>query len=212
MQLKDYLMVLRNSWLLVLLVGLVGALGGAGLSFIQSQPARYEASTILYVSVRDVNNAEGIPEMNANANRGTMASYATLATTEIVLSPVIDQLDLEMTVAGLAGSVQATTPVNQSVITVTVTDAEQQRVAEIANAIGASLTSVINEIEGTEHYEQELVKVTTVQSAVQPAGPVVGGYSINVVAGVILGLAVGYLIALGREVSRRPRFKQLDAE
>ncbi len=59
------------------------------------------------------------------------------------MNPVIAELDLGITANELAESVTASSPLNTTLITITVDDPDPVLAADIANALAASLTSAV---------------------------------------------------------------------
>ena len=104
MELGEYLDILRRRWLGVLIIALMAlALTSAG-TFVM--PKKYTATTQLFIavagkSVTDLAQGSDFAEKQ-------MTSYAEVATSPRVLTPVINQLGLRTTPKELAESVKAT--------------------------------------------------------------------------------------------------------
>lgn len=195
MELRDYLRVLRKYWILITALALVGVALGAGASIFATP--KYQASTQLYVSVRGDGAAVGELAQGSTLARQSVSTYAAIATTESVLGPVIDELRLETSAAALASQVEAKAPENQSIVTVTVTDSDPNRTASIANAVGKSLKTVVEEeLEASAtRGNPSLVSLNTVQPANLPSSPVSPRVPLNIALGGLLGLAAGIGIA-----------------
>lgn len=200
MELRDYLRILHKYWILIATITLLGVAVGAGASLLMKP--KYEATTQLYVSVRGENAAVGELAQGSTLARQSVATYASIVKTQSVLGPVIERLNLEQSSPHLAASVSTSTPVNQSLINVTVTSGDPEQAAEIANAIGESLTSVVeNDLEaGITEGAPSLVSLKTVQPAIVPASPVSPRTSLNLALGALIGLALGIGIAVLRSV------------
>lgn len=215
MQLHEYLDVARKNWVLISVVALLGIVLAAAVSFMKAIPAEYEASTMIYVSVRDVNNAEGEISLDAGLNRANIDSYATIATTESVLAPVIEEFDLEMTTETFRNNhVVAAARAGQSVLEITVNDTVQDRAADLANAVSENLIDVVENVleAGGTDASMPLVKLTVVENAKMPSAPVGTGWLKNLAAGVLIGAVVGYVIAVLRLTVQRSRQVELDSE
>nr|BFF16220.1 hypothetical protein GCM10025699_75230 [Microbacterium flavescens] len=147
MELRDYIRILRKGWILIVAVTLVGVAAGA-LSSILATP-KYVSSTQLFVSVQssDASNASDLVQ-GSSAAQQKVRSYASVVTSTSVLTPVIDELGLNMTPGELAGQVSAETPANTVLIDITVQDTDAQRAAAIADAVGSSFADVVaNDLE-----------------------------------------------------------------
>lgn len=200
MELNDYIRILRKSWLLILLLAILGGAVGMTASLLQ-QPT-YQSSAKLYVSVRSEGAATGDLVQGSSFARQIVTSYAEIATTAIVLDPVIAALDLDMTSTELAESVTATAPLNTVGITITVSDGDPARAAQIADAVAASLTDVVETIleAPTTPADAGIVHLTTVQPAEAPTSPSSPNVRLYIMIGALLGLAAGVGVAMLRSV------------
>ncbi|MFV0434409.1 MAG: polysaccharide biosynthesis tyrosine autokinase [Leucobacter sp.] len=200
MELRDYVRVLHKNWVLIIAITLLGICAAAGASLLMKP--QYEAGTQLYVSVRNESQASGDLVQGSTFARQSVQSYVEIVRTESVLGPVVDELGLEETAAELAERVSTNAPLNTSLIGITVTNEDPERAAEIANAIGASFSALVqDELEITASGSTSSpVKITTVQPAAVPESPVSPRVALNVALGALVGLALGIGIALLRTV------------
>ncbi|GGM00751.1 polysaccharide biosynthesis tyrosine autokinase [Glutamicibacter protophormiae] len=200
MELRDYLRILRRYWVQIVATTLLGIIVGAVVS-ITATP-KYEASTQIYVSVRGDGQAVGELAQGSTVARQSVSTYASIATTESVLGPVIEKLDLPQSPEVLSAQIQATAPANQSLISVIVTGEDPKLTAQIANEVGKSLKAVVeDELEAsTTRNEPSLVSMNTVQPATEPVAPVSPRVPLNLALGTLLGMALGLGIAVLRAV------------
>ena len=131
MEARDYLDILRRRWLSVLIVALT-ALAAASLLTL-AIPKKYTATTSLFFAVAGSSVSDLAQGSDFAAQQ--MSSYAKVATSPLVLEPVIQQLALPTTAAELEKSVEATVPPETVTLEIAVTDADPRRAATIANAI-----------------------------------------------------------------------------
>ncbi|MGP5588301.1 polysaccharide biosynthesis tyrosine autokinase [Glutamicibacter ardleyensis] len=198
MELRDYLRILHKYWILITASTLLGVIAGAGVSIFTTP--KFEASTQLYVSVRGEN--QGIVDLaqGTTVARQSVATYAAIATTESVLGPVIEKLNLDVTTGTLASQVQASAPASQSLINLTVTGTDAQQTADIANSVGKSLKDIVEkDLEAsTVEGDPSLVSLNTVQPAFAPTSSVSPRIPLNIALGALLGLAFGIGLAVLR--------------
>ncbi|MHA6967276.1 tyrosine-protein kinase domain-containing protein [Glutamicibacter bergerei] len=198
MELRDYLRIFHKYWILITAFVLIGISMGGGASIFMTP--RYEASTQLYVSVRG--EGQGIVDLAQGSvvARQSVATYAAIATTESVLGPVIDDLNLDVSSGALASQIQASAPSSQSLINLTATGTDPQQTADVANAVGKSLKRVVEtELEAsTVKGDPSLVSLNVVQSAFAPSSPFSPRVPLNIFLGAALGLAFGVGIAILR--------------
>lgn len=200
MELRDYLRVLHKNWILIVVATLLGISAGATFSLLAAP--EYEARTQLYVSVRGETQGTGELVQGSTFARQSVQSYVSIATTESVLGPVIAQLRLDESSVDLAKRVTASAPLNTSLIDITVTDTDPTLAPEIANAVGASLTRVVqDELEAVDAPgAASPVKLMTVEPARAPQSPVSPRVPLNLALGALVGLALGVGSAILRSV------------
>ncbi|MEJ1156007.1 polysaccharide biosynthesis tyrosine autokinase [Microbacterium marmarense] len=197
MELSDYLRILRKSWLLIVVATLVGV--GAAAAYSLTRTPLYEAQSTVFVSSQGGVTISEL-QQGSNFTESRVTTYTNLVTTPIVMNPVIAELGLDVTAAQLASQVSASSPLNTSLITITVTDADAREAAEIANALGASLTSAVEAIETPAGSDTSPVSLTRVEDAIPPLSPSSPNVPLNLALGFLVGLAAGVGIAVLRAV------------
>lgn len=199
MELRDYLRILRQSWVLIVLLTLVGIGAGAAYSIVTTP--KFSSSAKVFVSTSAGSTVSELQQGNTFTQQ-RVKTYADLATTPIVLLPVIEELSLETSAQDLAQQITATAPLDTSLIEITATDADPELAASIATAVSDSLTQVVQTIEASEAEDgttRSAVKLTLVQHAAVPEAPVSPNVPLNVALGGLVGLALGIGIAVLRE-------------
>ena len=197
MELRDYIRILRKSWVLIVLLTLVGVGAAAGYSIVQTPS--YTATSKVFVSTQSSGSVADLAQGSSFINQ-RVQTYSDLVTTPIVLLPVIASLHLTMTDSQLANAVTPTATLNTSIIEIAVTDSNPARAAHIVNAISSSLSSVVMKIETSDSTGSvSPVKLTLVQVASVPTAPVSPKIPLNIALGVLVGLALGIGMAVLRE-------------
>lgn len=197
MELRDYIRILRKSWVLIVLFTLVAV--GAASAFSIVQTPQYSATSKVFVSTQSSGSTSDLAQGNS-FSVARVKTYSALVTTPIVLLPVVAALDLGITADELADKVAASAPLDTSIISVTVTDTDPVRAADTANAISASLTLIVQDIETPDSTDAASpVKLTRAQEATVPTVPVSPNVPLNIALGALVGLALGVGIAVLRE-------------
>lgn len=199
MELRDYLRILRQSWVLIVLLTLLGIGAGAAYSIITTP--KFSSSAKVFVSTSAGSTVSELQQGNTFTQQ-RVKTYADLATTPIVLLPVIEELSLETSAQDLAQQITATAPLDTSLIEITAMDADPELAAAVATAVSDSLTQVVQTIEASEAEDgttRSAVKLTLVQHAAVPESPVSPNVPLNVALGGLVGLALGIGIAVLRE-------------
>ena len=171
----------------------------AGVASVLMTPT-YTSRTSVFVAIQTGNTNSGA-ELNQGSTyvQNQIKSFAQVATTDSVLQPVINDLDLEMTVADLAKQVTATASLDSVLIDITVSDASPRQAAEIANAVGKSLITTVEALSKPDNASSPVV-MNTVSPALQAESATSPNVRVNLAIGVLLGLVAGVGAALLRQV------------
>jgi succinoglycan biosynthesis transport protein ExoP len=194
MYLGQYLHILRRRWLSVLITTLL-ILGLAALVTLM-MPKKYTATTSLFFAVAG-ESASDLAQGSSFAER-QMLSYARVATSPMVLAPVIQRLALPMTPTELGKSVEATVPVGTVILEIAATDRDRHRSAQIANAVGVELSNAAGRLTPERGDGTKAVQVTIVAAAEAPDAPSSPSLRLNLGVGLVLGLMGGLGVALLR--------------
>jgi len=197
-ELRDYIRILRKGWLLILTLVLIGVATGALVSILATP--KYVASTQLFVSVQtsDASSASDLVQ-GSSAAQQKVRSYVDVVTSTSVLQPVIDDLGLDLTATELAAVVTAESPVNTVLINITAEDASAVRAADIANAVGTSFATVVqDDLESPNGAGPSLVKIATIEPAIAATAPSSPRTTLNLALGLLVGFALGIGVAVLR--------------
>lgn len=200
MELTDYIRILRKNWVIILVATLLGVGVAAGWSLTRTP--QYEASSTVFVSTQAGSTISEL-QQGSNFTQSRVQTYTSLVTTPIVLNPVIAELELGVTADELAGSVQASSALNTTLITITVTDSDPVAAADVANALGASLTAAVEQIEAitnADGTQTSPVRLSRVKDALPPLTPSSPNVPLNLALGALVGLALGIGVAVLRAV------------
>ena len=201
MDLGQYFDILRRRWLSVLIPAFLSLVLASLVTF--ATPATYTATTRLFFSVR----AQSVLDLEQGSTfvERQMSSYLQVATSPMVLEPVVRRLALPLTANELAESVKATVRPDTVILEIAVTDRDPGRAAEIANAVGAELStaaggltpgtfgSVIKLADG--RLVRTAVQATTIGEAQVPDKPS-RNILLNLGVGLVWGLILGICVAL----------------
>lgn len=133
MDIHEYLGVLRRGVVLIL-IGLLLGLGGGYVAQSMERPSWSSTSRELLT-----NKVQG----DLSISQGRIASYVLVASSGLVLQPVIDELQLDTTVDELARRISVVAPPNTLVIEITATASSAEEAQAIANAISSSFARVV---------------------------------------------------------------------
>ncbi|MBC7723496.1 MAG: polysaccharide biosynthesis tyrosine autokinase [Burkholderiaceae bacterium] len=197
MEPHEYLTILRRRWILIVLAGLIGAVAAFG--YASTLPQQYRSTTSVYVTAQRGDTSSELVQ-GSTYTQAQVQSFAQLAQMPQVLNPVIAKLRLDTTARDLAGSVAADIRLNTVIIDISVTNSSPERAAAIADAVGASLALTAEAISPSNADNLPAIKMTTVASAEVASSPVSPNTRLIVLSGLIAGVVLAILYALGREL------------
>ena len=187
--------VLSRRWRWVAAATLAGFLGALSLA-LTSTPT-YRASAAVFFSLQYGDSASELVQ-GSTYTQNQVASFAKLATTPVVLEPVISDLDLGMRPDQLARQIEASAPLDTVIIDIAVTDSSRERSADIANAVAENLSVTVERLAPQNAAGNPTVRALTVAVAEAPDDAA----SPNIPLDLAVGLAVGLLLGLGAAWAR----------
>jgi tyrosine-protein kinase len=194
-EVRDYLDILRRRWLSIAIVTLI-TLAFASLVTL-ALPKTYTATTRVFFAVAGDSVSE--LEQGSSFAEKQRSSYAEVATSPLVLEPVIRTLSLSTTATELQKSIEATVPLETVIVEISATDHDPERAAAIANAVGAELGKVAGDLSPSRQDGREAVRATPLAVAQVPDMP----SSPNIVRNLGIGLVLGLLLGLGIAILRQ---------
>ncbi|MCL3862911.1 polysaccharide biosynthesis tyrosine autokinase [Actinotalea sp. K2] len=197
MELHDYLAVLRKRWVSILLVALLVVASAITVTLLATPT--YQARSQVFVSVRTGGTTADLVQ-GSNFTQRQVKSYTDLVTSPRVLMPVIDELGLTDSPEGLGRSIAASSPLDTVLINISVTREDPEEARDVANAVAISLATQVTELEQPADGQPSPVQINTVREATVPLDPASPNPQRNVALGLVLGLALGFGIALLREI------------
>jgi capsular exopolysaccharide synthesis family protein len=197
MEPRQYLKAIVSGWFIIVAGAIVGFL--VANAYAATVPEIYRASSSLFVSATKGSNPAEL-QQGSTFVRNQIPSYTLLADQVAVLKPVVDQLRLDMSVQQLASKVSAENPLNTSIISISVESDSPDEAAKIANAVALSLQSIVisNAPETTDG--KASISMVLTSPAIAPLDPIAPDVQLIQLSGLGIGLVVGFLAALLREV------------
>jgi len=192
-ELQDYVKIVRNHWKLVVVC--VALLLGLAVTYILTSTPVYSARAELFVAESNAST----PQERVEASDFTLdrvKSYVYVVDSEIVLAPVIEELDLDLTTSELAGKVSATVPTDTVVIQIRVSDTSPELAQRIANATAEQFRSVTTRLDGEAATSST---ITVLGRAEEPTQPIAPNRKLVIGFGLMLGIAAGLTAAVVRE-------------
>lgn len=204
MELVDYLRMLRRQWVWV--VGSVVVLTALAVVYTMTAPKTYKATADLFVGSTVVgttpaDNASALSASNYVFDRVT--TYSQFADQAPVLNQVIKTLNLGTTSADLSKQISASVVPDTVIISVSATDASAAQAQKLANATALELGNYIKNLDVAGTVSSLAPTVT--QQANLPSAPDSPNRNLVLALGVLVGLALGLVLASLRDQMRRTR-------
>jgi len=196
-ELKDYLLILRRRWLLILVSALLGLAGASAATFAVTP--EYVSNARVFVTTSESTSSNEIAA-GAQFSLQRVKSYADLATSRELAEMVIADLDLAVGPRELSNQVSAQVVADTVILEISVLDADPGRAQYLTQAYAEAMTVMIRELETPPGSTVSLVKGTIVDAASTPTSPVSPNPARNLALGAILGLLLGVGTAVLREV------------
>ncbi len=182
-------LLLKRAWLIVLCAVLLGGLAlGYTINFVTPM---YQATTTLYVN----NNTE--QESTGNKVNSTdlavalrlVNSYVDIVRREVVMSAVIEKLQMDISPSALRNMVSAQVQGETEIFSVTVTSPNPQLSADVANTIADVAPGIISGIvSGSQAKVIDYARV--------PSGRSSPNYSVSALLGAMIGVAIASLFVI----------------
>lgn len=202
MLIGDYLLMLRRRWRIWVSVTLLALVAATLVNVLA--PRSYTATATSFVTVAGVESTESSIYQGSQFTVQRVKSYATLVRSRIVLDPVVEELDLELTVPDLRMKVEATSPLDTALVQVSVVDPDPVLARNVANAVSRQLARSVEAIETPRGDTGSQVKVILTNPAETPGGPSFPNTKLNLALGLFAGLALGFVAAVLRhQLDRR---------
>lgn len=195
MESRNYLKVLRRFWRSSAGVTLLAVVAALTLTLLATPT--YTARTALMFSATGATSAGDLVQ-GSDYTSQQVASYVELASSRIVLQPVIDGLKLGVTPAQLARDVSVTVPTGTTVLWIQVSHSDPQMSEAIASRIADELVGAVARLSPAVEGGAGGVRATVITPAAVPSDPT----SPKLVWNLTLGLVVGLLVGIGQALLR----------
>lgn len=190
MELTDFLGILRRRWVSVVVITLICVAASSAITLTMT--TKYTATTQVVFAVEGGESVTDLAQGSTFAEK-QMTTYAQVATSPLVLEPVIRRLNLGTTSSDLARTTDANVITNTVILQISATDPGRERSAATANAVGEELSRVAVRLSPEGGGGTRSVKATTLSAAVPPSVP----SAPNILRNLLLGLAVGLFLGAG---------------
>ncbi len=174
---------LKKRLLPIIACFLLGGIAGFVWTQFFTTPT-YSASAKVFLMNRTYE--EGVVWADIQISTYLLKDYEVLVTSQTVTQEVVNELDLDMSAGALSSKISVSAPEDSRMITITVTDTDPQRAADIANClvdISSRQAILVLDVDA----------VNPVDAATVPSAPSSSSATTNA----ILGAAIGLILVVG---------------
>lgn len=179
---------LRKRWYVLIITALMGGVFGFAVSSMETPT--FQSKATLFVSINHGSSGTDLNQGTTYA-QNQMQSFAQLASSSRVLSPVIEDLQLDVTPQSLARNVEVITPGNTAILDIRATSESPDRAASIADAIALSVAATIEELSPSTAEGASSITAAVVDDAVVPLFQVSPNKPQDTVLSAAIGLILG---------------------
>jgi capsular exopolysaccharide synthesis family protein len=197
MTLRSYVQVLRKRWRLITAVTLLCLAGAVGVTV--SMPVTYSATATSFVAIQRTTDDQSSLYQSSQFALQRVKSYTHVVDSPAVLEPVIAELHLAEEAATLRKRISADNPTDTVLLEVTASAGSPALAAAMANAVSTHLGRDIERLESPRTGGTSPVKVSLSVPATPPVSPVSPRRALNLVLGILSGLALGVAFAVLRD-------------
>jgi len=206
MEARDFLGVVRRRWLAI--VAVVVICTGAVAALQYKATPQYRASAKVYFAIKSGGTVNALSLGSAYV-QAQVLTYATLATTPTVITPVIADLKLDRTTNQVAGEISASVLPNTVIVTIEATDPSPRLAASLANSVAQQLGVTVAALAPVDANGASTIAPRTIATAQVPKNPVSPKKKRNIAAtfvgSLLLGIALAMLLELVVTQVRRDR-------
>jgi capsular exopolysaccharide synthesis family protein len=192
-QLRDFLIVLRNRWRSVAACALLVL--GATAAYTLTLTPNYTATARVYFSASGGDSAKTTSGGTYVITSTDLGTYIEVLQSPALLDPLRQSLGLP---SNAPMHLSASVPPTASVLDITAVDTTPEGAARTANAVGPQLAKVALLFSPLLASTGQTVVATTINPAVPPSSPTSPDVRRNLLLGLLAGLAVGIGVAFGR--------------
>lgn len=193
---RSWTRAIRKSWWIVLVASLIGLIAGVGV--ILASPNQYASGVTFFV--RTPTEQVGGGYQGDQFAQKRVNSYVQLAESKRLAELVLNETQLSFTPGQLISRISAKGDLNTVLLTITVTDTDAQRSLDIAGSVSRQFVNLVAELETPPGGSVPSISLDVVSSPTLDPTPVAPRKLQILVIATLLGLLVGIVVAIGREV------------
>lgn len=187
MELRDYWNIVLRRWKLLVACAVVGVVGALVLT--AGAATTYTSSARVFVSTT--------PKNPSSDQKGSLlvaqqiGSYANLISGSKLAHDVSDELGGTPSAGALQSQVTAAPIPTTAVIQITATDGDAEQARAIAQAYATGLSKLVEDLQTAGTNDVPVIRAQVVDAASLPSAPSARSPLLAIIAGIVVGLAIG---------------------
>ena len=187
--LRDLLTIIRKHWILVFSFTVIASVSAAIISYYFLTPI-YQAETQILVNQKSSNIEQYQWVQNNEADLRLINTYNVIITSPIILSKVIEELELDQTPDSLAEQITVTSANNSQVVNLVVMDKQLAEAVEISNTLAEVFRNEIPILMNVDN-----IKILSEAKLIDNPTPIKPNKQMNITIAAIIGLMLGIILA-----------------
>lgn len=210
MNFRAFVQILLARWKLVTSALLVCLAGAAAVTVFQNKA--YQSSATLLLSISGETDVTEV-YWGGQAAQDRLSSYAEIAGGRAVAERAVSELQLPISPDALVRQTQVKYTPKSMLFTITVTDSDPKRAAVLAGGMADSFTALVPTLDATPRTprpgtpqmptSKPTTRATVVKEPEVPSRPSRPVPVRNMAMGLVAGLLLGMVVALGRDAGDR---------
>lgn len=188
LSLKEIIKIIRKRLLLIIILTAISIGISVGISFYVLTPI-YEAQTQILVNQKS-NPEEAYSWNSTEIDLRLINTYNVIITSPVILTPVIEKLDLDVTPEQLTNQISISNESNSKVVNISVLDANPSKAVEISNTVAEVFKDQIPKLMSVDN-----ISILSAAKLRDNPSPVKPNKMLNIAIAGVIGLMVGIGLA-----------------
>ncbi|MGE7947235.1 YveK family protein [Lysinibacillus sp. NPDC093688] len=187
--LQDLLTTIRKRWFLVLSCTVIASAAAAIISYYVLTPI-YQAETQILVNQKSSNIEQYQWAQNNETDLRLINTYNVIIKSPVILSKVIEKLELDKTPDSLAEQITVSSANNSQVVNIIVMDKQASKAVKISNTLADVFKKEIPILMNVDNIE-----ILSVANQIDNPKPVKPNKLLNIISATVGGLMLGIILA-----------------
>ena len=192
--LQEIVKVIRKRLFLIIIFTIISIGISVGITFYVITPI-YQAQTQILVNQKS-NSVEANTWQSTESDLRLINTYNEIITSPVILSPVIEKLELDTTPEQLMGQILVSSKNESKVVSIGVVSANPLQAVEIANTVAEVFKEQIPKLMSVDNIT--ILSAAKLSDSPRPLKPI---KELNIAVGAVLGLMLGMGMAWLLELS-----------